>query len=643
MVLETAWELLERSGIAPASLKGTRTGVFIGSGQPGFGTPHADERAEGYLLTGNTLSVLSGRAAYSLGLEGPAVTVDTACSSSLVAIHLACQSLRQGESSLALAGGATVMVTTGIFTEFSRQRGLAPDARCKSFAQAADGTGWGEGVGLILLERLTDAVRLGHRVWAVVRGSAVNQDGASNGLTAPNGPSQQRVIRAALASASLSATEVDAVEAHGTGTTLGDPIEAEALLATYGQGRPQDRPLWLGSVKSNIGHTQAAAGVAGVIKMVMALRHGVLPATLHVDSPTPHVDWDSGAVRLLTEPVDWPRTGRPRRAGVSSFGISGTNAHIILEQGTPEQGLAGQGLAGQGLAGQGLAGQGLAGQGLAGQGLAGEGLPGQGLAGEAAEAGPVAARAGGPVAPWVVSAKSPQALRDIAGRLVAFMAAEPGATPAEVGWSLAATRSVFEHRAVVLGGDREQLVRGLSALADDEPNDGLVTGHARAHGAGPVFVFPGQGSQWAGMGADLLDTCPVFAARIADCQRALARHVGWDLAAVLREGTGLDRVEVVQPVLWAVMVSLAAVWASYGVVPAAVAGHSQGEIAAACVAGALSLDDAATVVAVRAAALRDLSGRGAMASLGTGPAHAARLIADTTTGTATGGDGTGTG
>ncbi|AEM83616.1 Beta-ketoacyl synthase [Streptomyces violaceusniger Tu 4113] len=586
LLLETAWETFERAGIRSTALRSSPTGVFVGVTAQDYGPRlhEAPKGLDGHLLTGGTPSVVSGRVAFTFGLEGPAVSVDTACSSSLVAVHLAVRALRQGECALALAGGVTVMAAPGMFTGFSRQRGLAPDGRCKPFAAAADGTGWGEGVGLLLLERLSDARREGHRVLAVIRGSAVNQDGASNGLTAPNGPSQQRVIRQALADARLSPSEVDAVEAHGTGTTLGDPIEAQALLATYGQERTGDRPLWLGSLKSNIGHTQAAAGVAGVIKMVMAMRHGLLPATLHIDAPSPHVHWDGGAVRLLTEPLEWPRDERPRRAGVSSFGISGTNAHLIVEQ-APEP--------------------------------------------ETAPAGARTDEDDRPV-PWVLSARSAEALRGQARELAARMAADNAPSAGEVGWSLITTRTAFEHRAVVVGEDRAELTAALQALASEGTHPGVVhTGTAATTGgAGPVLVFPGQGSQWAGMGAGLLDASPVFAARVAECERALAPHVDWSLTDVLRgaEGADLSRVDVVQPVLWAAMVSLAAVWAEYGVRPAAVVGHSQGEIAAAVVAGALSLEDGAKVVALRSRALRRLAGGGAMASLGVGEEQAAELL-----------------
>ncbi|MEU4230026.1 type I polyketide synthase [Nonomuraea sp. NPDC026600] len=564
LLLEVGWETFERAGLDPTSVSGGDTGVFVGVMYHDYVTllPSVPSDLEGYVGTGTAGSVVSGRLAYAFGLEGPAVTIDTACSSSLVAMHLAAQALRRGECSMALAGGVTVMATPGTFVEFSRQRGLAADGRCKSFAASADGTGWAEGVGLLLLERLSDATRNGHQVLAVLRGSAVNQDGASNGLTAPNGPSQQRVIRRALADARLAPGDIDVVEAHGTGTSLGDPIEAQALIAAYGQGR--ERPLLLGSVKSNIGHTQAAAGVAGVIKMVQAMRHGTLPATLHVDEPTPHVDWSAGAVELVTERQPWSTADRPRRAGVSSFGISGTNAHVILEAAP-------------------------------------------------AEPEPVVNPEPG-LLPWVLSAATEPALREQARRLLTRLERDPAPDLAGLGLALATTRAGLEQRAVLVGDDVPAFTRGLAALAEGEPAAGVVRGSARAE-TGAVFVFPGQGPQWLGMGAALLDSSPVFAARIAECAQALAPYVDFSLEDVLRGKGDLERVDVVQPALWSMMVALAELWRAYGVRPAAVVGHSQGEIAAACVAGALSLADGARVVALRSRALRALAGTGGMASV----------------------------
>ncbi|MEU1806700.1 type I polyketide synthase [Streptomyces sp. NPDC019937] len=570
LLLEVSWEAVERSGLDPRTLRGSSTGVFMGSNGQDYAHVVTGSREDmaAHAATGLAASVLSGRLSYTFGFEGPAVTVDTACSSSLVALHLATRALRAGECSLALVGGATVMTDSASFARISRLGAIARDGRAKAFSDDADGTGYSEGVGVVVVERLSDAQRNGHRILAVVRGSAVNQDGASNGLTAPNGPSQQRVIRQALADAGLSGADIDAVEAHGTGTRLGDPIEAGALLATYGRQRPADRPLWLSSLKSNIGHTQAAAGVAGVIKTVLALRHDTLPRTLHADTPSSRVDWSSGAVELLTEQRQWPRADRPRRAGVSAFGISGTNAHVILEE-APDT-----------------------------------------------RAHP-APETDGPL-PWVLSARSATALGEQAARLRAFALENPTSPPAEVGWSLATTRSAFDHRAVVLGNNRDERLRSLDTLAAQGSASGLVRGTALENETGPVFVFPGQGSQWWGMGRELFAASRVFRNTVTACADALAPHIDWSLTDLLA-GSGdpeaLERADVVQPALFAMMVALAELWRSHGVEPGAVVGHSQGEVAAAHIAGALSLDDAATLIALRSRTMLKLAGHGGLMSV----------------------------
>jgi polyketide synthase 12 len=627
LLLEASWEALEDAGIDPASLRGSQTGVFAGVTSFDFGAglwsaPDGLEGLAGYWLTGTIGSVVAGRVSYTLGLEGPAISVDTACSSSSVALHLACGALRAGECSLTLAGGVTILDTPGLFVQFSGQQGLARDGRCKSFADAADGVGWGEGAGMVVLERLSDAQRNGHEVLGLVRGSAVNQDGASNGLTAPNGPSQQRVIAQALASARLSPAQVDVVEAHGTGTTLGDPIEAQALLASY--GRDRERPLWLGSVKSNIGHTGAAAGVAGVIKMVMAMRHGMLPQTLHVDEPSTKVDWSAGAVSLLTEQTPWEGNGEPRRAGVSSFGVSGTNAHVILEEAppsdlpTPTTGISVGGDDGVDSALALAAGNGAINESPT---LSGDHV----LVGAGAPTGNGKRTAG--VLPWLLSGKSGPALRAQAERLRQYVEATQALDMADVGLSLTG-RSAFEQRAVVMGVDREGFLDGLGALAQAKAAPSVIEGVAAGAG-GVVFMFPGQGSQWKGMTLELLDASPVFAQHMQQCDDALAPYVDWSLEGVLRGHPGepgLERVDVVQPTLFAVMVSLAGLWKACGVQPDVVVGHSQGEIAAAHVAGGLSLDDAARVVALRARALMSLAGKGGMVSVSMGAEGLASLL-----------------
>ncbi|WP_442814757.1 SDR family NAD(P)-dependent oxidoreductase [Streptomyces sp. NBC_01198] len=572
LLLHTAWEALESARLDPTTLHGTRTGVFTGVIAQDYAARLAPEHAhdlEGYLATGNTTSVASGRIAYTLGLEGPTLTVDTACSSSLVAIHLAMQALRNDECGLALAGGATVISAPNPFLEFSRQRGLAPDGRCKPFSDSADGFSLAEGAGLVLLERLSDARRNGHRVLAVIRGSAVNQDGQSSQLTAPNGPSQQRVIRAALADARLTTGDIDAVEAHGTGTPLGDPIEAQALQATYGQDRPAERPLLLGSVKSNIGHTQAAAGIAGVIKMVRALQEGQLPATLHLDTPSGHVDWSEGSIALTDRATRWPDVDRPRRAAVSSFGISGTNAHLILEQAPVEED-------------------------------------------EPAVAAPGSHSV---IGPWLLSARTPEALTDQARRLHAHLDQHPEQDPHHIAAALATTRTRFAHRLAVTSTTRDDLATALDSFAKGEPSPDVYQAVAAADVPKTVLVFPGQGSQWPGMAQELLRTDPVFAQHIEACHHALAPFTDWHLIDTLNQAPGSadpERVDVVQPMLWATMISLARLWQHHGLAPSAVIGHSQGEIAAAHIAGALTLNDSARIIALRSQTFSSIAGRGTM-------------------------------
>ncbi|WP_327159473.1 type I polyketide synthase [Streptomyces zaomyceticus] len=594
LLLETAWETFESAGIDPAVLRGTGTGVFTGAMYDDYASRLAKspEEFEGFLLAGNLSSVVSGRLSYTYGLEGPAVTVDTACSSSLVALHLAANALRQGECDLALAGGVTVMSGPNTFVEFSRQRGLSTDGRCRSFSADASGTGWAEGVGLLLVEKLSDARRNGHRVLAVMRGSAVNQDGASNGLTAPNGPAQERVIRQALAAAGLTTADIDAVEAHGTGTSLGDPIEAQALLATYGQDRPEGRPLYLGSLKSNIGHAQAAAGVGGVIKMIQAMRHGVLPKTLHAENPSPHIDWDTGAVELLTEATPWPATGRPARAAVSSFGISGTNAHVVLELATDTP-----------------------------------------ATDTPAPNTPSAEGTDAVVLPWILTAKDDDALRRQADRLHRHLTDHPELTAADVGLTLATTRATLEHRAAVLGTDRATLLDNLADLAADRTTPSVVRATTGRRGK-TAFLFTGQGSQRLGMGRGLYETSPVFRRALDEVCRHLDTELFRPVKDVLfaPEGSAdsalIDQTAFTQAALFATEVALFRLAEHHGITPDYLLGHSIGEVTAAHLSGVLGLADACALVAERGRLMQAAREGGAMAALQASEEEVRSALAD---------------
>jgi len=581
LLLEVAWEALEHAGTPPSSLRHSQTGVFVGACVSEYGYLASNDlpAVDAWSNTGGALSIIANRLSYFLDLRGPSIAVDTACSSSLVAIHLACQSLRTGDSDLAIAGGVNLLMSPAVFRGFDQAGALSPTGGCHAFDASADGFVRGEGCGVAVLKRLSDALRDGDNVLAVVRGSAVNQDGRSNGLMAPNPAAQMAVLRRAYTTAGLAPHEVDYVEAHGTGTFLGDPIEARALGTVLGRGRPEQSPLLIGAIKSNLGHLEAAAGIAGFIKTVLAVQRASIPRNLHFETPNPHIAFDQMRLKVVAEQQEWPSGGHLRRAGVSSFGFGGTNAHVVLEQ--------------------------------------------------APAVGPVVQQDDPAVTTLLISGKTEERIASMSGRLAEWMTGDGAEVAlADVAHTLGHHRDLHRKFATVCARDRDQAVVGLRALAACRTDEYVVGPHEGTCRAGTVFVYSGQGSHWAGMGRQLLADEPVFAAAVAELEPAFVEHVGFSLQQVLEDGEPVRGDARVQPVLMGLQLALTQLWRSYGVHPDAVIGHSMGEVSAAVVAGALSAADGFRVIATRSRLMSRLAGQGAVALLKLDAEAAEAVIAD---------------